>query len=473
MSNVEKIFLNFNDYPEYSSNIDRIKNENKIDSLIKNIQFELNKCKINKSYTKVRNTIEGKNFEIIAKIGDQEQLILAGNWKNFHHSLIDEVALKFFYNISLDISITPEAFDFIRRIPIHEWKEIAQLIKKSPPLLEEQIQAFKIGQYDHPVFQEKEWPALALKAYFEQKIDRNQITTLLLYDGIKQLEPAKLKNNREIPVKLEVCYLFDKNNIIDSKVFINLLNNLDFYIVNLEFSAQEQKELITALSSKNQFENPHFFIYSKFPASPQILLPPNLINILLKIKSKHAIRFNPVLGHSLRDDFTHKTYRDALVFCRYIKTPDTLHGTKDVNPLFFYSHDLIHVIFESFNIHRSFWLELAAKLELHHLTVALNTILDRNFNPDTSIKDNIKNLLVQIENELETLIKEGLLKKDAELLETEKDWEKLVDIMTDFMIDSEHKDDFLEAIFELNSLRRTQDRILERLKSKKNLPSKL
>lgn len=107
---------------------------------------------VNKPYQKVRKNIDLGDFHVVASIGTEERLLLSGKFSDYHAQLIHEVTAKFFYNMSLKFSFSLDVFDYIMRIPIDEWKNLATLINMQPNLTEDQIQAFSEGQWDHPVF---------------------------------------------------------------------------------------------------------------------------------------------------------------------------------------------------------------------------------------------------------------------------------------------------------------------------------
>ena len=322
---VALISLNFDNYVQYNSNKTAIQPD-RFYQIFSNLKAEYAFCRVNKLYAEERKNLEANRFKIFTIHAGRKRKLLAGKCSDYHSTLLNEVTLKFFYNIN--INMTPEAFDFIRRIPVEEWKEIEALIVSAPQLTPEQINVFKSGNWGHPIFKEKDWPAQALKAFFMGEIDRDRISTLLLYDSCCHNYPGRLQTYQLVGVDGEInseaSQLLEK--ALDSVIEIKKQDVDNPIKERKRFLTEEERSSLLSALQELRPEDTHFFLYEQpnpfinfFNITKdgitnyRVVIPTNLLNLIFLVKfKKDAVRAKPVLGYSLRDDFAHKTKRDNL-----------------------------------------------------------------------------------------------------------------------------------------------------------------
>ena len=382
--------------------------------ITKLIKEECQGCKINKIYAAARTDTPSEPFKVTALFDGKEVVILEGDRKDYHMELLTDVVAKYFYNLDFEEfqgEMTAEVFNFVRRIPPNEWKLLIEKIKSVRSSSQKDLEEFDKGDLNQAIFKEEDWPALALKSYFQGKLSRDRIVLLLLYDmclssshrygsvNMHELKQADGKINQEAKNLVENFFLRAAwNNVKKAPTEYDMpFKDQDWQRLEelmKDWTTKESQFLVFNGAGPYRFDpeadpfyQPLFGetqgLHPFIAGSTNTILPTNLINAVLTAKyAENAMKQNPVLSYSQRDDFAHKTKRDALIPCRYLSMPEKLHGetidqTRGLN---FYHHDNAHQLIESSNKDRPLLLKLAAELEKKRWQNTLNLVLDRNVN---------------------------------------------------------------------------------------------
>lgn len=428
--------------------------------LVKNICQDIDACKTNKPYLAISEKYPKEQIQIETKYQGKHELIFSGSLNHYHISLVQETVQKFFYHVNPSFDLSSEAFNYFRRIPPDEWVSLARRIAGCREPTASEIDAFKHGCWEHAAFQEQEWPSLALKAFIDNQIDIKRISTLLLFDACYRFQPESLKTYQlhceggvdpqaEAVFSEMISATFPRMTLSDKSLLDSALRNLSPQDTQF-FSYNDLHEKEDSFKDQyNPFTINQGLVY--------IVLPPVLLSVLFKTQYKeNAIVPSPVLGMSLRDDFTHKTTRDVFIPCRYVTSPTAIHGL-DINmdTTACYLHDCSHCLIESSNPDRSSWLKLAAILDAHHLSEATNYVLDRAF-----LGYLIPSVLVQAGGKTITPFQHSL----AALIRNFHSEKETLDVICFFILDSEHKDELIRLLAFLE-----QSQFLDSLKSIKSL----
>lgn len=263
--------------------------------------------------------------------------------------------------------------DFLRRIPLKGWNRLLDDIAaiNFRLLTKDVLEAFKLGEWDHPIFEHDFWPLLAFYAYLEGALKEEYLPKLLLYDTCKR-EGAKEYGMR-------TYQLIRADGKINPNILYEIEKGLRDYFLpaTINILAQNMRKLPPSESQffkvKQLGEHTGLFSVAKDTFGPflhqcpipsefiQIVIPPKLAHEIIKARfPKTAKMPHPVLGYFQKEKLSYLDRRVvSLSFRDYVKLPETVH-TIPTNSLGCYHHDcLYHLFIDSANIHKAVWNELA------------------------------------------------------------------------------------------------------------------
>ncbi|MDP1880957.1 MAG: hypothetical protein Q8K60_08475, partial [Parachlamydiaceae bacterium] len=391
-------------------------------------------------------------FKITVQYSDVKEKI-KGEKNDFSKEVFNSIIGRLKDLSNLNIKISLESFEFIRRIPRHEWIPFAKIINESRDINSDELAAFTMGKWDHSIYKEEEWPALALRAFFKNEMTLNQVSMLLIYDfflqasnnGQGQILYYQLNHLEEIVTQgttSEEEELDEEDFDQKQDLLLNLITGIAYSIdivsemlqshcISLEEVRNEIKKLTDSESHLIAF-----FRTDTIHNHWEYLLSPALLEAFLKgIFKENAIRPNFVLGMSLRDDFMNWNKRDLFIPCRYLSLPEEIHGI-DLRkfPYNIYKHDVGHCFIESLNLDRKMWTELAANCEKVNSSLlnTLNLILDR----DLYYRD-LKNQRCSAFRRFITVL----------ISNNDSEFQHFYPILTNFMLNTDFRFEYIRAIF--------------------------
>ncbi len=250
--------------------------------------------------------------------------------------------------------------DFFARVSDCAGEKLLEEVNKlqlSDADLEEISQAFLNAEFEKLP---EDFIPTAFLAYFEEKINRNQLATLCLYEAMETL-PDSVNYSIDFHPDCMSTYktVFDCEEIdLDMSNFSPL--DKTFFILNADLSRNELiPEVLTRMQQETfdigTLKENHDFIPFYVPS-------PQLITETMKAKfGDNAISPNPVFGFS--DDpkyWTDINRRDAAIPCRYFPQPKTIHNFRVDSEYDIYFHDVrYHLYLDSANPYKESWFELA------------------------------------------------------------------------------------------------------------------
>lgn len=303
-------------------------------------------------------------------------------------------------------------FEFFRRIPRNEWVKLKAHLEIAPIADQNAVQAFQLGEWNHPIFKQTDWALLAIKAYLNGDISLNRLSTLLLFDECQ----------RSFPGQTSCFQIFESSGI--NMQAAELGSEAVQFILPL---TEQQEILLNALAKKPQEETQFFVIpfdpnrlhlaslaYNdlgfKFGAihlpngeMQLAIFPPNLITEILKVRcGNNTMIPRPVLGFSEASDFESLTERDVFIPQKYITSPSSVHYTP-CEPIEIYVHDgYYHITVESFNNERDIYLAISKRFKDKGLLSTWDRSLDRDH---PSYYQNAEKQLIPFHNLIDSLIK--------------------------------------------------------------------
>lgn len=417
---LNKIILNFDRFLIENPNVSPTFENKNLNHIFENLKSQLDRAKVNKHFSVARKNLEPIDLEVIALVKGKEHLLFKGNRNDFHSQLLEEFSDKFHYHLR-SFDLNGEKGEFVRRIPKEEFSTMMDTVEASRKATPQEIQALRSACWNHPIFQEKDWLGMALKAFMENKLDRNAISTLCLYDSLKNNYP-----------EVQDFFLKDESGNIDLRAFKLLKKGLHRYFQDLGsqragLSLSKEEKLLNELAKLKREETCFFLVPAVtcpdtiFVGRENMVLSPALLKSVLKARFKNfAFKPNPVLGFSVRDDFAHKTRRDLFIPCRYVSTPN-LVPDEPFDLIYIYQHDCSHLLRDSNNKIVPLLLRSAACLEQEGLFEEMDDTLDRDIPPSSSKKlEQLKELIdspFKKEKVLQVFVKQVFEEvKDQEIL---------------------------------------------------------
>ncbi len=84
--------------------------------------------------------------------------------------------------------------NFLRRVPDEEWDAALKIIQELGHVNSaEELNAFHVGQWDHPIFQDPNWIYFAFHEYLQNNLSEDKICKLFLYNECQKTIPSQLK----------------------------------------------------------------------------------------------------------------------------------------------------------------------------------------------------------------------------------------------------------------------------------------
>ena len=239
--------------------------------------------------------------------------------------------------------------NFLRRIPQNEWNAIIQKITRlNHSISLEELTAFRLGNWAHPVFDHADWIYFAFQAYLEDRLDLDTMCKLFLYSACQRqvtIDEIGESDALELLAGKGDCFSVFKSSLgfasfqvvksdgefdepsrsslraasreyLDDgefQVFLNLLSELrpeqtQFFIIQREYDA-----LFDGIREETEW--PLFITYSSAlgdsqPAVWQTVASPEFIYRMHQARfGENAIRPSPALGYSEIEHLSHPTSR--------------------------------------------------------------------------------------------------------------------------------------------------------------------
>ncbi len=306
--------------------------------------------------------------------------------------------------------------NFLRRISDGDWNAILQKIEGlNHSISSEELDAFRLGMWEHPVFDHADWIYFAFQAYLEDLIAPDTMCKLFLYNSCQRqvvLDEAKESDILEMlegksgsfsvfnrSSSFETCQVFTANGEVDPRSLDHLKEATKQYLDEREF-----RDFLSALSELPP-EQTQFFIIEREPDSAfdairenvewplfitcssnpedswlsvwQTVAPPEFIYRMHRARfGENAIRPAPALGYSEIENLSNLTSRIVSI-PSFVPLPEKLHNLS-AQPLTFYHHDIVyHHAIESANMHRPVWIAFAKFLKEREENWIFRTTLDR------------------------------------------------------------------------------------------------
>jgi len=299
--------------------------------------------------------------------------------------------------------------DFLRRIVGKERADLCRKLERiqNRPLPQDALNAFVRGEWAHKIFQERDWPLLALRAFIDGQLDEMQISKLNLFDYCREFKDFQIHSlinpdnsfNRDQFELLKRGFPLER---FEDKIKLLNLNrdNAQFFsfrfplLTDEEYEKAYQNRIIDLYNEKAvRFPNSNYFmIVDKEKNEIQVLvLIPSFLHELLKLTcGKNATRPNPILGFDPNEKMYDFQSRVLAVPFRYVSLPETVHDGIVTAWAGMYMHDIDHLLADSMNPHRKMWVELATNLNLSKKS---NAILDDRDISSYSQLDRMQTLL--------------------------------------------------------------------------------
>lgn len=281
--------------------------------------------------------------------------------------------LDFFKLQRSDQEMAPEVFEFFKRL---SGEELLSLGKKLLSL--EKKPHFAFSNFQDPIFQQEDWPYLALLAFLRGEINTMALAQLLLYDECVRTHPTRIYNVMDSNAIDLLCESL--NSLLDKEYQTTLKRRLmelppsDSYFFSIPIPSQEDKmgQQLNAAREEPLWKT--FLIHH--PEHLVLIVPPRIVWEILQVKFGNlAMKPNPVLGYSRPEDFAFVDRRDVGIPCRLTRCPPAF------SPLSLYHHDsAFHLFVDSANCHREAWIELAKSIKgMPDLRDIHPDLLDRDF----------------------------------------------------------------------------------------------
>lgn len=307
---------------------------------------------------------------------------------------------------------------FLRRIPEEDWIQILQKIEQlNHKVLPDERKAFRLGEWNHPIFVNKDWAYFAFHEYLIGNLTVNEISKLLLYDACQR--QAESDRINESDLRLQVYQLVDSGGNIDEKALSVLQESTETYLNHEHFNNLIEK-LRKMPPEKTQFfsinRNRHDSLFSKITSTSnrvekiawkfltrfyekniwQVVVPPELLyEILFSRFQANAMRLIPVIGYSKIEKFSDPNARIIFIPCSFVRctTDEQLHFWRNYvpyaeceevhssrcSPLTVFHHDVYHHSIEAANMHRSVWIEFAQFIKNKGIEEVFPITFDREF----------------------------------------------------------------------------------------------
>ncbi len=271
-----------------------------------------------------------------------------------------------------------EIREFLRRVTHNDLKAFLISMIGAPELTAPERSALKNGDYDHSLFNNPLYPRLALREFIAGRMDRWELSDILIHHECMQLPGAEPKSLLDLTPEECALYGLEKSDELKKRIAEEVASGRlprgRTYVYKL--SLIPNGSILDRIS-----ELDHTYLINK-QEKKHMVLPPYLLEKSLEVIGGNNIKPNPVLGESRSTNNQKKIdQRDLLVPCCGIfpgSTPKRADGYS-ATPIEFYQHDgLFHLYIESkiSQTHRKAWVELADNIMYKHMRIV---VLDREF----------------------------------------------------------------------------------------------
>ena len=276
---------------------------------------------------------------------------------------VSRVAAPHLQPIRIDPNSIDRSSEYLKRIPENEWQEFLHQMQGvgRRPLLQE-LEAFQLGQWNHPVFLEPNWCYSAFHAYLKGRLDENGMNKLFLYKACSD-------QTKELNKKFEKHQLRNDDGTLNEEAF----DLLEKSIRRCECFTERDLERIGEMLATLRPDQTQFFIignkndlfqrvatsigFCTLDPYTQVVLPPDLAYKILQVKcGKNTMAPRCVLGFWDEELFSNPSER-IICIPSFFKLPKHLQGL-EASPLAIYYHDIAyHLLIESANPCRDIWVQ--------------------------------------------------------------------------------------------------------------------
>lgn len=385
---------------------------------------------IERSFTQLSFTskLDPKEVLLIKKADLSAPLFLEPDWiskmkQAFKEGSITENELSQFTIVHSFFSQTaPEVFEFFKRTSIAETVAFIHKMAATTYNVEE-LDALKSVNLNHPLFEEEEWIAKALKAFCDNQLPHDTLMPLLLIDAARRTHPSdairieplfdKMGNFNKELINGITPFLHHYLSEDEKALFFKRLeglpkeNSLILLLDEQSFLTEEKLEnFLDSHQPLESFMNVAEFIYYGIDVKlfwhhngkvmQNLVLPPALLKEFYKAKGgEDAEQPLAVTGVSKGRDFENPYTRPLYTPCRYFSPPELADGFP-TDGLQFYFHDAYHILIDIHNPHKEGWIELGKVFFSLGKIKIWQQLIDRN----ASLYANKKGQLQQFGREL-------------------------------------------------------------------------
>jgi len=269
--------------------------------------------------------------------------------------------------------------EVFRRVDLTERELIEAVVRALPRDPSGALEAFKKGDYEHPIFQNGDWPYYAIRFVLKDKLSPNDFAKLMLYRESVQIGGTVLNGGEAIRSELKRDFLitFSKRyKKEDIHAFFASLDESDqiFAVPRTEYN----KGAIDTITTS--FDGFRDTLYVLPPATLQKFFSA-LSGVYLRgnFRPHTNIEVHPVVGFSRPEDFERVDRRDVWIPFPGVSAPELIHEVQNPSGLGIYIHDAyFHCFLDLTNPHRKVWNAVAKHLQPEYPQF-YEALLDRDF----------------------------------------------------------------------------------------------
>lgn len=244
--------------------------------------------------------------------------------------------------------------ELFRRLPDKEYNGLLQTASKTPECTQSVIDAFKRGDWSHPVFRSDNWIDYAVKAYLSYQIDQAAFIRSALYQSCcsesteevickQALQPDGRPSASFIQLKEAMSdYLTDAQWALFAEQFKDHPEKTQFFLIHPNSVSKSIRSMIGVINEA-LFDGNRNFLTTTDSSKKMLVIPtPELFEALLKIKHPDAYDFLCIGGYSPVENFTNNVRRTVRIPIPGVSCPSHLHEEIPSTDLTFLLHDYYH-----------------------------------------------------------------------------------------------------------------------------------